>query len=818
MATKPTSKNNRSGHIGLKKITDTGIFKSYFKTAIRNLLQNKFFTTLNVFGLSLGMALMLVYVAMVVFVFQFDNFHPNKERIYRIITHVHDRNENPSFASVPAGVAQLIEGNVSGIEKVVRIKKSLPAEILYGQNKMLLKGYFADAEYFSIFNFPLLNGNPATALVKPNTMVITEAAANRIFGTKDPMGATVFIEPYGEVMITGVAKDMPKNTHLKAEAVVSFSTLTSHFGASIMNNEKNWVNFYNSYAYVELAGNTEATSIESYLKSVSKEKYKATEFKASFELQRLDKIVPGPELDNDMGNEWSYQEIMLMGILPMIILIVACSNYVSLAISQSLKRVKEIGVRRVMGAEKKHVLMQFVMESTIIMLVALLPSYFLFEIIRNEMLSITNERDMINLNPTAGTFAGFIVFAILAGIFSGLVPALHFSKISTLLALKGKDGRAKAGRLLPLRKLVIVLQFMLSLGFTFAVVVMAQQYRYALNYDLGFDQEKVVDVELQQADAQLVKNEFGKLSFASPVSLSSNLPGAGNIPGIYVKQIGKSDSMKVSRMSVDENFINNIGLQFLLGQNFANDSGFNSHSIIINQVLARNISPDDFSGAIGKMLVLPDNREVRVIGILKDFHYASLQSQVGNFFFEYVPEDFRYANFRLQSTNRSEAFSEMEAAWKSLGTGEKFKAAFLSDQIHDSYSYYNSIMKMWGFMGVLAITLACLGLLGTVVFTIKNRVKEVSIRKVLGASSRGLVLLLSRDFIVLLAIAGIITIPGVYLLMEWTLHEAQYYNAPIGATEILISLAVVLILGLATILSQTMKVANTNPAQNLKIE
>ncbi|WP_439582987.1 ABC transporter permease [Dyadobacter bucti] len=791
---------------------------NYFKTATRNLSKNAFFTTLNVFGLALGMSLNLLFVAMIVFMYQFDNFHPNKEHLYRVITHVRDRHENPSFASVPIGAAQLLKSNFTGVEKVVRIHQSLPRHVRYREIKMPLNGYFVDAAYLSMFNFPLLQGSAATSLSNPNTMVITEAAAARIFGKKNPMGELLSIEPYGEVMITGVAKDMPKNSHLKTEALVSFATLISHHGASFTDDEKNWDNFYNSYAYLQLSDNLSPSAVEAFLNGIAKEKYAKPEFQASFELQRFDKIVPGPELDNDMGNEWSYQEILLMGVLPMIILLAACSNYVSLAISQSLKRMREIGVRKVMGARKRHILMQFVMESTIIMLLAVALSYFFFELIRGETLSVTTELDWIDLNPTLGTFAGFVTLGILVGFVSGIVPALHFIKTGPVMALKGKELQTKTGGRFSLRKLVITLQFILSLGFTFAVLIMGQQYQYSINYDFGFDQEKILNVDLQQADPQLVKNEFAKLSFVPLIAMSSHPLGAGKVPGLHVKQVAHSDSIAASRMAIDENFITNMGLHLVLGKNFSSNAGENARSIIINEVFAKKLSPDNASGAIDQVVILPDKRKVSVVGILEDFHYASLQSPIGNFFFEYAPEQFNYANFHLQSTNERHAFLDMEAAWKSIGKGQKFKAEFLEDQIRDSYSFYNQIMKLWGFMGVLAITIACLGLLGTVVFTIKNRVKEVSIRKVMGASSGSLVYLLSKEFIVLLAIAGVLTIPGVYLLMELMLREAQYYHASIGAFEVVTSLAVVLALGLTTVFSQTMKAANSNPVDNLRLE
>lgn len=801
-----------------RSLFNPAMFRNYFKTATRNLSKNKFFTTLNVFGLALGMSLNLLYVAMVVFIFQFDNFHSNKKNIYRVITHVRDRQENPSFASAPVGTAQLLKGNFSGLEKVVRIHRSANQDVRYGDTNFALKKHFVDADYLSMFTFPLLQGNPATSLAKPNTMVITESAAARIFGDKDPMGELVFMEPYGDVMITGVAHDMPKNTHLKVEALVSFATLTSYHGPAFIEEEKTWNNFYNSYTYLQFSDNSSAAAIEAFLNGVAKEKYKTPEFQASFALQPLTKIVPGPELDNDLGNEWSYQEMLLMGVLPMLILFAACSNYVSLAVSQSLRRMKEIGVRKVMGGQRKQIFMQFVMESTIIMLLAVTLSYFFFEIIRDETLAITGELDMVDLNPTVGTFIGFLFFALLVGCVAGIVPALHFSKIGPIHALKGNESRTKKGSRFTLRKIVITSQFILSLGFTMAVVIMVQQYRYSVNYDFGFDQEKILNVDLQQADPQLVKNQLGNLSFVSLVSMSSHSLGAGDIPGLYVKRIDRPDSLYASLMAIDENFITNMGLHLVLGRNFTSDAGENSRLIIINEVFAKNLNPGDASGAIDQIVVLPDKREVRVAGILKDFHYASLQSPVGNFFFEYAPANLRYANFHLQSTNEHQAFLEMEAAWKPVGNGTLFKAEFLADQIRGAYAFYDSIVKMWGFLGLLAITIACLGLLGTVVFTVKNRVKEVSIRKVMGASSESLVYLLSRDFIVLLAIAGIVTIPGVYILMELMLQEAQYYHAPIGLFDIVISLAVVLVLGLTTVFSQTLKAANTNPVDNLRME
>lgn len=794
------------------------MLKNYFKTAIRNLAKNKFFTTLNVFGLAVGMSLSLFFVAMVVFVYTFDNFHPDRTRIYRIITHVRDRNENPSYASSPIGAAQLLTNNFSGVEKLVRIHGSLNHAVGYGDDKIPVSGYFADREYLTMFNFPLLHGDPATALARPNAMVITEDAATKIFGPKNPMGELAFIEPFGEVLITGVAKTLPKNSHMQFEALVSYETLISHHGPSFTENEENWKDFSNSYSYLLVSDNSTARSVERFLNGIAKEKYKTDDYQASFALQRLDKIVPGPDLDNPIGYGWTYESMVLNGMLPFIILLAACANYVSLAVSQSLRRMREIGVRKVMGGQKKHVFMQFVLESTVIMLLALTLSYFFFEIIRDEALSISGETHLVDLDPTPGTFAGFIFFALLVGFLSGIVPALHFSRLTPVNALKGKEPRTNKRSLFSIRKVVITTQFILSLGFIMAVVIMVQQYRYSVNYDLGFDQDGILNVELQQADPQLVRNEFGKLSFVKAISMSSHALGAGEVPAVFVKRVDVADSIETSMMSIDENFISNMGLNLVRGRSFGADALANSRLIIINEVLARELRPANPHDAIDQVIILPGNREVRIAGIVKDFHYANLTSRIGNFFFEYSPKHFTYANLHFQSTHVTQAFSEMEATWHSIGKGDKFEAAFLTDQIREAYGYYFVLVKIWGFLGLLAITVACLGLLGTVVFTVRNRVKEVSIRKVMGASSESLVYLLSKDFMLLMAIAGIITIPSVYFLMERLLLTAQYYNVPIGAVEIAISVAIMLALGMSTILSQTLKAANANPVDNLRVE
>jgi ABC-type antimicrobial peptide transport system permease subunit len=790
------------------------MFRTFFKTAIRNLSKNKFFAIINVIGLALGMSLSLLFIALLFFLNRFDDFHPGKERIYRVTTRVNDKHENPGYASAPAPLAQKLK-DFAGVEKVVRIKGSLNEEATYGEKKLQVGGYFADPEFFEVFNFPLVKGNKASAISNPNTIVLSENEAHKIFGNKEPLGETIQLGGYGNFIVTGVFKNLPENTHFGFSAVASYATITSHQQRASDGKEE-WKSFNNSYVYFRLRKDAKPAGIERYLSQIANERYATEDIKASFKLQALNKIVPGPELYDPLGPNWSYLGLFLIGLMTLIVLIPACSNYINLSISQSLERMREIGVRKVMGGRKKQIIFQFIVESTTIVLVALALSILFAEIIRKELLLQMVETSPINLAPTWQTFIGFGLFALLIGAVTGFVPALYFSKIPVLNALKGKEVKG-TGRSI-FRKIVLTTQFVISLGFIMAVIIIMRQYQYSVNYDLGFEQKNLLDVNLQNVDRQLFKNEFAKLPSVQNISMSSHILGTGEAAGRFVKSPNAIDSVPVSSMSVDNNFITNIKLDLLAGSNFTGNPSQNVRAIIVNEEFVKRFNLQDPFAALDKPVVLTDSNVYRIAGVLKNFHYSGLKEAIQPFFFEYNPARFRYANVKLASDDVVGSLAAMETAWKKIGGESKFSGQLFSDEIREAYGFYKIIMKFWSFLGLLAITVACLGLLGTVSFTIRKRVKEISIRKVMGATAQNLVLLLSKDFIKLVIIATVITVPAVYFLMDHVLAETQHYSVQIGIVEIIASLAIMLLFVLTTILSQTLKAANANPADNLRSE
>lgn len=791
------------------------MLQNLFKTAYRNLYKHKFFTVLNVIGLALGMSLGLLYVAMLAFLYRFDDFHPQRDRIYRVTAQVHDNKENPQYASAPVGLAQYLKKQVTGVEKVVRIHSSLQGEAIYQQKKLPLTGYFADPEFLDLFSFPLLQGSKATALTNPNSLVITEREALKIFGHSEVMGETFNLEPYGDFVITGVLKDLPDNSHLQFEAIASYATLASYKGASALASKEGWQSFTNSYVYLLLAENYEPTHIDRSLQEMAKQRYANQAVSASFKLQALRNIVPGPQLHDPIGPSWDFLSLLITGLMTLIILIPACSNYANLSIAQSLERMKEIGLRKVMGSQKKQIFLQFIVESTLMMLLALGLSYVIFEVIRGDVLQQMVETQVMDLSPTVTTYMGFVLFALLVGFAAGIVPALYFARITPIKALTGKD--VKSGGRSLFRRLVLTSQFILSLGFIMAVVIILRQYQHSVAYDLGFDQQNVLDVALQQIDPQRFKNEYGKLSSVQRISLSSHILGTGAASEQFIKLSPQADSMEVSSMSVDEAFIDNMNLKMLAGDGFRGNTSAKARLIIVNEAFMKKLNLSDPFAALGRSIILPNGKEVSIAGVLKDFHYSGLKEAIKPFFFDYDPTRFQYANLKLASRPVGGEFAAMKTLWKELGGAGQFSAQLFSDEIKEAYSFYLMLVKLWGFLGLLAITVACLGLLGTVSFTIQKRVKEISIRKVLGASSRSLVLMLSREFVWLMVIASLITTPVMYLLFNYLLTSIQHYSIAIGFVEVSAGLLIMLSLGLTTILTQTLKAANANPVDHLSV-
>lgn len=668
-------------------------------------------------------------------------------------------------------------------------------------------------------------------------MIITARVAEKIFGEEDPLGKIISMGEFGDFEITGVLEDIPKNSHMEFDILASYDALAQvafdrlrqrerlgnrwgsedSFSINRLHDFENWKDFRNSYTYLLLPGKADREAIEQFLAKTSEKIYTADKnFTAEFDLQALNEIVPGTELYNQIGPEWGYASLTIFIILTLSILLPACFNYANISISRALKRMKEIGLRKVMGGEQKQIFFQFITETVLTTLIALGLSYYIYILVKEEFLSVLVRSEALDLDPTPTTIFFFILFAIAVGVAAGFIPALYFARLNPIQALKSKL-IAKSNRL-SFRKILTVGQFALSLGFIMSVVIVLNQYRQTLNYDFGFTHENILDVELQDVSPEIFKNEFSKVPAVSSVSMSSHILGT-SASSTWVKPERLKDSSEVYQLFVDENFLKNLGLTLIAGENFVEDPAVSKNYVIVNEAFLKTFSISDPQSAINEVFLAENDQEVIVKGVVKDFHYAHLSEPINSFFFRYDPEQFNFANVKITAQDDMfQTLSEMESVWKTFGGENKFIAQFFDDEIKDSYSFYFSMIKICGFLGLLAISISCLGMLGMVVFTVENRMKEVGVRKVMGATIANITVLLSRDFIKLMLIAAMIAAPVTYLFFDKLYLTTQYYKIDIGILEVAVSLLLMLTLGLATILSQTVRAAKANPVDTLRNE
>ena len=799
------------------------MLRNYLKVAIRNLYQYRYFSVLNAFGLAIGMSISLLTIALFSYVRTYDNFHLKKDRIYTVTSEIREGVDERAYALAPHALAQKIEDEYPGVEEVVRIIRD-SREVVTSKENLPVKTYYVEPSFLSVLTFPMKQGNPA-ALLKPNQVILTESAARRIFNEEQVIGKTFELAlgdrlvmntsdlqknvEHNLLEVAGVMQDIPKNSQLDFDMLVSLSTLPETSRAA----EDKWTEFFQEYVYVILREGQSPENLQRYLTQVADKTYAATKTKISFGLIQLEDVVMGEDLSFAIGPKWDVIGFMILGLFSALILLPACFNYTNISIARAMKRAKEIGLRKTMGGVNKQIFFQFITETVVITLLSFVGALLIFVLIRGEFQSMLVAASKLDLSFTPEMVSMFVAFALFAGFIAGIFPAMYFSRLNPIEALKNKvTGK---GTSMKVRKVLTVFQFALSFGFILALVVFSKQYRYTLNFDFGFAKKNVVDVELQDVNPAQFKTAFSQIASVGSVSFSSGLLGLG-APRTWMQSITK-DSVEISEQFIDRNFIGNFGLHFVAGTNFPDEPWQRERHIIVNEEFVKAQQITNPLDIIGKTYIV-DGLELEVIGVLKNFHYEPLDYPIGKFVFRSNPSKFVYANLQVTSNDAFAMFTQMENTWKQLPTEKKFLGQFFEEQLNDAYSSYRGMIKMVGFLGVLAITISLLGMLGMVVYTAETKTKEVSIRKVMGASIAGIALLLSRDYLKMMGWAIVLSVPATAFMLSKMLEQLQYYRASLSIWDVAMSAMILVGLGVLTILSQTYKTASTNPATTLRSE
>lgn len=582
--------------------------------------------------------------------------------------------------------------------------------------------------------------------------------------------------------------------------------------------------------YLRLPENTDMASIQSQLDAIAKQKNLAEEnTKIQLELLPLYNIVVGEELRHShagpMGPNMPPVVLWILGGLALVVILSACFNYTNLSMARAMRRFKEVGLRKAIGAGKSQVRQQFMVEAVMISLTALLLSYFIFLLLRPQLINMAPEiQRTVKLELTPSMVVAFIVFSVTVGVIAGFMPAIFFSKVSAINALRNVSS-VKVFKQVTLRRALVVIQYTVTLIFITTTTIGYVQYRNILAFDLGFNTENILNINMQGNKPDVLLKELSEMPEVTALSRSMIITSVGNAWGGYMKYKDSRDSALVLTNHVDENYLPLHGYELLAGGNFIArpTTAEAATEVIVNQQVLKqfNIANGDPEKAIGEEIafsnVQGNGRKMTIVGVMKDFHYGKVDNLIGPVAFMFwTPENRAVINAKIQSTDMPATIAKIESTWKKIDRVHPLEAKFYAQDIEDAYSEFSALIKIIGFLSFLAISIASMGLFGMVVFTTETRLKEISIRKVMGATSGNLIYLLSRGFLVLLSISALIALPVTYLIFENVVLTNFPYHTPVQVAELFVGLLAVLVIAIIMIGSQTMKAARTNPAEVLK--
>ncbi|MBT1697332.1 ABC transporter permease [Fulvivirgaceae bacterium PWU4] len=653
--------------------------------------------------------------------------------------------------------------------------------------------------------------------------MITESAALRIFGTTDVLGRSLAkgsAEPANntEFIITGVMRGVPKFSHMQFEALASFST--QDLNGSELNS---WTNVWGNYTYVVMREGVNTRQIEEALQGIAEKRNVASNNDnrqvISFGVQPLTKIVFfGPRLDNQIGLSMPTRFLWLISGLSIIVLITACFNYTNLSVARASTRMREVGIRKVIGAKRSQVMAQFIAESTVISLMALLFAFVIFTLIRSQFLSLTpNLSRLFDLALTPAHIALFVVFAVATGLFSGLVPGMFFSKVNAAYVLRGTGwkGSARMG----VRKALIVVQYVFALAFITSTVILYKQYRDFVSFDLGFNTNNIVNIALRGNKADVLESKLAALPEVKETSRSFMITSTGNNYYTHVKGADPNDSLRAWYNKIDEHYLDLFDFRLIAGRNIAGRvEGAPEREVIVNRTLIRQlqIAGGDPRKAIGETVTI-DGNELTIVGVTEDFHYSTLDRQIGPFVFRQLDRA-KILNVRIASADLQATMAKLEKVWRTIDDAHPMEAELYNHQIESAYREYSSIGKVVGFLAFLTVIICSLGLLGMVIFAAETRMKEMSIRRVMGAPAWNVTYLLSRNFLLLLSLSAAIAIPLTWVFFTKVVLVNVVYHNPITFAELFTGAFVVAAIALAMVTSQGLRVARKNPAEVLRSE
>lgn len=811
------------------------MLKNYFKIAWRNLARNRVFSAINIAGLAIGLASCMLISLYVIDELSFDRFHEKADRIVRttfkgtmqggIINESHAM--PPTAAALKADYPEVLEATRlrQGGKPMVFLNSKL-----YNDDKLA----FVDSNFFSVFTLPLIEGSPKTALLEPNTVVLSETTAQKYFGKTDVVGKIITLKDWNKTLrVTGVMKDIPSNSHFRFDLLGSMVTLDEAKSTSWMTSEFfTYLVLPEGYDYKKLEAKLPAT-IDKYISPQLKQSMGVTitEFRKQgnnleLRLQRLTDIHLHSDFQYDLDANGDITYVYIFGAVAVMMLLIACINFMNLSTAGSSKRAREVGVRKVMGSEKSELVGQFLTESILLTSLALVLAILLSIIALPVFNDLSGKNLSLQWDAVPGLIPVLIGFGLFVGVFAGSYPAFFLSSFQPITVLKGGASMIKfssSGKSFNLRSGLVIFQFFMSIILIVGTTVVYQQLRFIRNKKLGYNKDQVIVIPAWSLGKNMEAFRDGLThdSRVENVSLSGYVPaGPSDNNNFTVNPDGKIDQMvKTLRYDIDYNYIATLGMEIARGRNFSKEYGTDSTAIIINETAVKTFgwTPEN---AIDRIITRNDNEgkkaTFRVIGIVKDFHFRSMHEQIGPLVMT-LNNGWGWMMVKARSAEVSGLLTSMKNNWEGFHPDMPFSYTFLDERFNETYKAEQKTGQILGTFAGLTIFVACLGLFGLAAFTAEQRTKEIGVRKVLGASVAGIIGLLSRDFLKLVIIALLIATPAAWWLMDRWLQAFAY---KINVTWWMFALAGALsvLVALCTIAYQSIKAALMNPVESLRSE
>jgi len=796
------------------------MIKNYLKIAYRNFMRHKVYSLINITGFAMGMACCLLILIYIRHETSYDNYHKNVDRVYRIAQDIRTNTANRIFAPISPMVAPTLKSDFPQVEQAARV--------LTAENRLVKRGdifsyedrfMWADQELFDVITIPFIRGYPQEALTRPQTVVLSKRISQKYFGHVDPLGKTLTINQM-EYEITGVVADPPANTHMKYDLIASLETLSD------WNEMTNWYSTM-FYTYLKLRPNVD---LDEFSQQVSRlaDKYIGSLLSSRgtvyhYFLQPLSSLHLRSNIRYEIESPGNPLYVNIFSFVGLFVLLIACLNFMNLSTARSANRAKEVGLRKVVGAQKHQLIGQFLGESLLIGIISLGLAVTVAQLglpLVNTITGISLDFGEI-LNPTL--MIAIVLGASVIGLTAGLYPAFVLSAFRPAATLKGVKTSVAKGY--TMRNALVVVQFAISVFLIIGTLMMFRQFNFMKSQHLGFEREQKLILPLRggidiQENFRTVKDVLAKHSSVSGVTVSSNVPGRG-ASNYGVSLVGEDDDKSQSMFHIyfDPDFIPDYGIEMVTGRSFQNDISTDfMGAFLINEAAVKAFGWTSPEEALGKRLQTGHGGRVNpIIGVTEDFHYRGLQSEIEPLVMEFLPWTFRYLTLSIEISNLKEIMTFVESQWRALFPANPFESFFLDTDFDRQYTSDEQLGRIFSLFTAMGLFIACLGLLGLASFTAESRTKEIGIRKVLGASVPGIVVMLSKQFGKWVLISNAIAWPLAYYFMHRWLQNFAY-STNIDFLTFLFSGLLVLFLALLTASYQSVRAALTHPADSLRYE